>query len=127
MAMARGGLGIKVMCKGRLGGSEIARTEKYRDGKVPLSTFRADVDYGFAEAHTTYGAIGCKVWVYKGDILVKKEQAALQRQREQVLKETGQEQKEAKKEKKGAKVPVEVQVSAESSEKPDSSKGKASS
>ncbi|OGW78956.1 MAG: 30S ribosomal protein S3 [Omnitrophica bacterium GWA2_52_8] len=75
LAMSKGALGIKVICKGRLGGSEIARDEGYREGKVPLSTFRADIDYGFSEAHTTYGAIGCKVWIYKGDILVKKEDA----------------------------------------------------
>lgn len=73
IAMAKGALGIKIMCKGRLGGSEIARSEGYRDGKVPLNTFRADIDYGFATAFTTYGTIGCKVWIYKGDVLVKKE------------------------------------------------------
>ena len=82
MAMQKGALGIKILCKGRLGGAEIAREEKYREGKVPLSTFRADVDYGFAESHTTYGSIGCKVWIYKGDILVKKEEAAQKRQRD---------------------------------------------
>ena len=75
LTMSKGGLGVKILCKGRLGGSEIARDEKYRDGKVPLSTFRADVDYGFAEAFTTYGTIGVKVWIYKGDILVKKQEA----------------------------------------------------
>lgn len=75
MAMAKGALGIKVMCKGRLGGAEIARDEGYREGKVPLNTLRADIDYGFAEAKTTYGCIGCKVWVYKGDIFVKKAEA----------------------------------------------------
>lgn len=82
MAMSRGALGIKVRCKGRLGGSEIARQEGYKEGKIPLSTFRADIDYGFTEAHTTYGAIGCKVWIYKGDILVKKEQAKMKSERE---------------------------------------------
>lgn len=87
-AMAKGALGIKLCCKGRLGGAEIAREEKYHEGKIPLSTFRADVDYGFAEAFTTYGTIGCKVWVYKGDILVKKEEAAqrLERERKQAEK-----------------------------------------
>jgi len=85
MAMAKGALGIKIMCKGRLGGAEIARDEGYREGKVPLSTFRADVDYGFAEAFTTYGTIGVKVWIYKGDILVKKEEAAQRRERERML------------------------------------------
>jgi len=82
--MQKGGLGIKILCKGRLGGAEIARDEKYHEGKVPLSTFRADVDYGFAEAFTTYGTIGCKVWIYKGDILVKKEKADEKRERQRI-------------------------------------------
>lgn len=64
-----GALGIKVMCAGRLAGAEIARTEWYREGRVPLHTFRADIDYGFAEARTTFGAIGIKVWIYNGDVL----------------------------------------------------------
>jgi small subunit ribosomal protein S3 len=64
-----GGQGIKISCGGRLGGAEIARSEWYREGRVPLHTLRADIDYGFAEARTTYGAIGIKVWIYKGDIL----------------------------------------------------------
>ncbi len=64
-----GAKGIKVMCAGRLGGSEIARTEWYREGRVPLHTLRADIDYGFAEAMTTYGLIGVKVWVYRGEIM----------------------------------------------------------
>jgi small subunit ribosomal protein S3 len=64
-----GAQGIKVSCSGRLGGAEIARSEWYREGRVPLHTLRADIDYGFAEARTTYGAIGIKVWIYKGDIL----------------------------------------------------------
>ncbi len=64
-----GALGIKVACSGRLGGAEIARDEWYREGRVPLHTFRSDIDYGVAEAKTTYGRIGVKVWIYKGDIL----------------------------------------------------------
>lgn len=68
-SMQRGAKGIKIKCSGRLGGSEIARNEKDRDGRVPLHTIRADIDYGFAEAHTTMGLIGVKVWIYKGDIL----------------------------------------------------------
>ncbi len=68
-AMRFGALGIKVQCSGRLAGAEIARSEWYREGRVPLSTFRADIDYGFAEARTTYGKIGIKVWIYHGDIL----------------------------------------------------------
>jgi len=63
-----GAKGIKVSCAGRLAGAEIARTEWYREGRVPLSTFRADIDYGFAEANTTYGIIGVKVWIFKGEV-----------------------------------------------------------
>jgi small subunit ribosomal protein S3 len=66
-SMRFGAYGIKVQCSGRLAGDEIARTEWYREGRVPLNTFRADVDYGFAEARTTYGNIGVKVWMYHGD------------------------------------------------------------
>ncbi|MDI6728250.1 MAG: 30S ribosomal protein S3 [Thermodesulfovibrionales bacterium] len=68
-ALRFGALGIKVQCSGRLAGAEIARSEWYREGRVPLSTFRADVDYGFAESRTTYGKIGIKVWIYHGDVL----------------------------------------------------------
>ncbi|MEY4082896.1 MAG: ribosomal protein [Pseudomonadota bacterium] len=68
-AMRLGAQGIKIMSSGRLNGAEIARTEWYREGRVPLHTLRADIDYGFAEAVTTYGIIGVKVWVYKGDTL----------------------------------------------------------
>ncbi|AVY93466.1 MULTISPECIES: 30S ribosomal protein S3 [Microvirgula] len=67
-AMRLGALGIKIMSSGRLNGIEIARTEWYREGRVPLHTLRADVDYATSEAHTTYGVIGIKVWVYKGDL-----------------------------------------------------------
>ena len=66
-----GAEGIKISCAGRLAGAEIARSEWYRDGRVPLQTLRADIDFGFAEAHTTYGLIGIKTWVYKGEILDK--------------------------------------------------------
>ena len=68
-AMRFGSQGIRVHCAGRLAGAEIARREWYRDGRVPLHTFRADIDYGFAEARTTYGVIGVKVWMYKGEVL----------------------------------------------------------
>jgi small subunit ribosomal protein S3 len=68
-SMRFGALGVKVACSGRLAGAEIARGEWYREGRVPLHTFRADIDYGFAEAKTTYGIIGVKVWIYNGDIL----------------------------------------------------------
>jgi small subunit ribosomal protein S3 len=64
--------GIKLMVSGRLGGAEIARSEGYHDGSIPLQTMRADIQYGFAEAKTTYGRIGCKVWIYKGELLGKR-------------------------------------------------------
>ena len=67
--MKAGAKGIKIMCSGRLGGAEIARSEQYHEGTIPLQTLRADIDYGFAEAATTYGRIGVKVWVYKGEVL----------------------------------------------------------
>jgi len=68
----RGALGVKIMVAGRLGGAEMARREYATEGKIPLSTLRADIDYGFAEARTTYGIIGVKCWIYKGDVLEKK-------------------------------------------------------
>jgi small subunit ribosomal protein S3 len=68
-ALKMGAQGIKISCAGRLAGAEIARTEWYREGRVPLHTIRADIDYGFAQAKTTYGMIGVKVWIYKGEIL----------------------------------------------------------
>lgn len=72
-AMRLGAQGIKISAGGRLGGSEIARTEWYREGRVPLHTLRADIDYGLAEAKTTYGVIGVKVWVFKGEVLEEQE------------------------------------------------------
>ncbi|OGX15573.1 MAG: 30S ribosomal protein S3 [Omnitrophica WOR_2 bacterium RBG_13_41_10] len=70
--MNMGAKGIKVVCSGRLGGAEMARQETFKQGKIPLSTLRADIDYGFTASLTTYGYIGIKVWIYKGDVLVKK-------------------------------------------------------
>lgn len=70
-ALKLGALGIRLQCKGRLGGAELARREWYREGQVPLHTLRGDVDYGFSEAHTTYGKIGVKAWIYKGEILAE--------------------------------------------------------
>ncbi len=70
-AMKFGAKGVKVACSGRLGGAEMARHEWYREGRVPLQTLRADIDYGFAEARTTYGIIGVKVWIFKGETLTK--------------------------------------------------------
>ena len=75
-AMRLGAQGIKIMCSGRLNGIEIARCEWYREGRVPLHTLRADIDYGFSEAKTTYGVIGIKVWVFKGEVLGRGEQPA---------------------------------------------------
>ena len=69
-AMKLGAKGIKTKCSGRLGGAEIARVEQYHEGTIPLQTLRADIDYGFAEANTTYGKIGVKVWIYRGEVLV---------------------------------------------------------
>lgn len=74
-SMRTGAQGIKIQCSGRLGGAEIARTEWYNEGKVPLHTLRADIDYGFAEANTTYGKIGVKVWIYRGEVLPTKKAA----------------------------------------------------
>ncbi len=70
-AMRFGAEGVKVICSGRLGGAEMARTELYREGRVPLHTLRADIDYGFSEANTTYGIVGVKVFIFKGEILKK--------------------------------------------------------
>ena len=69
-AMKLGAKGIKTKCSGRLGGAEIARVEQYHEGTIPLQTLRADIDYGFAEANTTYGKIGIKTWIYRGEVLV---------------------------------------------------------
>jgi small subunit ribosomal protein S3 len=66
--MRLGAKGVKICIAGRLNGAEIARTEWYREGRVPLHTLRADIDYGFAEAHTTYGVIGVKLWIFKGEV-----------------------------------------------------------
>ncbi len=82
--MKLGAKGIKTRVSGRLGGAEIARNESYHEGTIPLQTIRADIDYGFAEAHTTYGRIGVKVWIYKGEVLkgeVKEEKPRFERRR----------------------------------------------
>ncbi len=71
-----GAKGFKIMVSGRLGGAEIARTEWYQDGRLPLHTLKAEIDYGFAEARTTYGVVGCKVWIYRGDLLREKSRRA---------------------------------------------------
>ena len=80
--MRLGAKGIKVACSGRLGGAEIARTEHYHEGTIPLQTIRADIDYGFYEANTTYGKIGVKVWIYKGEVLAESTQNEGRRDRQ---------------------------------------------
>ena len=81
--MRLGAKGIKVACSGRLGGAEIARTEHYHEGTIPLQTIRADIDYGFFEANTTYGKIGVKVWIYKGEVLAESAQSEGRRDRQE--------------------------------------------
>jgi small subunit ribosomal protein S3 len=73
-AMRMGALGVRIQCSGRLGGAEIARTEWYREGRVPLHTLRADISYGLAEGKTTYGVIGIKAWIFRGEVLTKEEE-----------------------------------------------------
>ncbi len=90
LCMKAGAKGIKVQCAGRLGGAEMARTEWYREGRVPLHTLRADIDYGFAEAKTTFGKIGVKVWIYMGDIIPDKEEI---KKEKKLGKENKQEEK----------------------------------
>lgn len=125
LAMSKGAQGIKVLCGGRLGGSEIARSDGYKEGKVPLGTFRADIDYGFAEAFTTYGTIGVKIWIHKGEVLVKKEEAerAKERKRQAPPPEevVGSEELAAS----GDKEPVKAELSPESQSEPegDSARG----
>ena len=84
-----GAKGIKTTCSGRLGGAEIARSEHYHEGTIPLQTLRADIDYGFAEADTTYGKIGVKVWIYKGEVLNAKEQFTAKEAKPQAPKGRG--------------------------------------
>ena len=86
-AVSAGAQGIKVSCAGRLGGAEMSRRETYKHGKLPLQTFRADIDYGFAEAHTTYGILGVKTWVYKGDIILENKKTETKDNRK-TIKET---------------------------------------
>ena len=76
-AMQRGAKGVKIQCSGRLAGADIARTEQYHEGSIPLQTLRANIDYGFAEAKTTYGRLGVKVWIYKGQILPQAKKPAV--------------------------------------------------
>lgn len=120
-SMRAGAQGIKIMCSGRLGGAEMARTEWYREGRVPLHTLKADIDYGLEEAKTTFGRIGVKVWIYKGDMEVKrKEQIAAERYR----KERAPHQAKPGREKRPEKIKTEseaVDASAEESKTPQGS------
>lgn len=116
-ALKAGALGIKVMCSGRLGGAEIARCEWYREGRVPLHTIRANIEYGFTEATTTYGQIGVKVWVFRGEIILKEKH--FEEIGEEVEEEiAGQDLKEEVKEeiKEEIKKEVEEKVVEETSE-----------
>jgi small subunit ribosomal protein S3 len=93
--MKLGARGIRIRCAGRLGGSEMARVESYREGRVPLHTLRADIEFGTAEAHTTYGSIGVKVWLFKGEVLPQKKRRpgdplSDRRRREDAFPEEGQ-------------------------------------
>ena len=87
-ALKSGAKGIKVMVAGRLGGAEMARTEWYLEGRVPLHTIRANIDYGTAEAHTTYGVIGVKVWIFKGEVLSKGSRGEKQEESNESAEET---------------------------------------
>ncbi len=98
LALKAGAKGIKVQCSGRLGGAEMARTEWYREGRVPLHTLRADIDYGFAEANTTFGKIGVKVWIYLGDRILDKED--IEEEKKKMKKSAGTKEKDKKKEEK---------------------------
>lgn len=95
-AMTLGAKGIKVLISGRLGGAEIARKEKYREGSVPLQTIRADIDYGFAIAKTTYGTIGVKTWIYKGDIYPELKEEVVEVKKKSETKAEVKERKDGK-------------------------------
>ena len=96
-AMRFGAKGIKTQCSGRLGGAEIARAEQYHEGTIPLQTLRADIDYGFAEANTTYGKIGVKVWLYRGEGLKESAQRQRERRARRPRREGGKNNADAKK------------------------------
>ena len=96
-AMRFGAKGIKTQCSGRLGGAEIARAEQYHEGTIPLQTLRADIDYGFAEANTTYGKIGVKVWLYRGEVLKESAQRQRERRARRPRREGGKNNANAKK------------------------------
>ena len=102
-SMGAGAKGIKIRCSGRLNGVEMARNENYKEGKLPLQTFRADIDYGFAEALTTYGILGVKVWIYKGDVIrqIKRQDAHSPMERVNPVKRAPERKRHEKKENEG--------------------------
>lgn len=122
-SLKAGALGIKVMCSGRLGGAEIARCEWYREGRVPLHTIRADIEYGFTEATTTYGQIGVKVWIFKGEIILKEKHFEIEEQEiseeiekqvldEKIKEETKEEAMEGEEKKEVLGEEIEANVNA---------------
>lgn len=125
-ALEAGAQGVKISCAGRLGRAEMARTAWYREGRVPLHTLRANIDYGFAESHTTFGCIGVKVWIYKGDILPYAKEEAREEAKEKSLEEEAKE--EVAPEKVAAEEPeekVEEKVKEKAEEQAQESKAKA--
>lgn len=116
-AMRFGAKGIRVRCGGRLAGAEIARTEWYHEGRVPLHTIRADIDYGVAEAKTTYGVIGVKVWVYQGDIYIGKEARKLEERRKL------RDQKQIEEAVEAARADLAAKAAGEGGEKPPEKTG----
>jgi small subunit ribosomal protein S3 len=122
-AMRYGAKGIKVQCSGRLAGAEMARTESYRDGRVPLTTLRADIDYGFYESRTKYGRIGVKVWIYKGDILPTREEERIRKAaQDRVRRRSARRRPSAEAEAEQAAVATEA-VAAEPPEAPADGEG----
>lgn len=116
-AMRLGAQGIKIMSAGRLNGAEIARTEWYREGRVPLHTLRANIDYGFSEANTTYGVIGVKVWVYKGDNFGEEAQAQEKTEREDRRSRRPAGERAAKPARRARKTAEKTEAAADDGEK----------
>ncbi|MBN1879923.1 30S ribosomal protein S3 [bacterium] len=107
-ALRFGAKGIRIACSGRLGGADMSRREEYREGRVPLHTLRADIDYGFSTARTTYGAIGVKVWVFKGEIIAGQEENELQRRPQRAVRGQGRPSRDAQGERRPTRRRVET-------------------
>ncbi len=122
-SMRSGAKGIKVIVSGRLGGAEIARHEGYKEGKIPLHTLRADIDYGFAESFTPYGQIGVKVWIYKGDVIEERRRSVPQRVVTEVVEPAVAAAPEAQAVHEGAVTQTETASTAPVTETPSSSSG----